>query len=77
MATQDTDLHGQLIVKRGFNVPCIKCSDTNTVSVGLGNVTKFYCNGCDAEYTVVDVIDLMAKWDVVLRWIALAPEIVD
>jgi transcription elongation factor Elf1 len=76
MTTTAKTTEPRVTVKRGFSVPCLKCNEL-TVSIALTDVTTFHCESCESKYSLDDVLDTMARWDAVLRWIRSAPEVTE
>jgi transcription elongation factor Elf1 len=62
---------------RGFgNLPCPKCGEEAVVTLRLDSFEEddaCKCMSCDAEFSLADVRDLIAKWSRVLAWLESAP----
>jgi hypothetical protein len=63
-------------VKRGFpSLHCLYCSEEDSVSVNLGDVTTFRCAGCETEWSAEEARQKLARWTAVLVWCDLAPPV--
>jgi transposase-like protein len=61
----------------GFGVVCPYCSDDEaTVTLNLNDLAECHCEGCSETFTPEMARDLaaaeLARWEEVVRWIALA-----
>lgn len=62
-------------VKRGFEgLKCPLCGGNDSAqSLDLDDLHNVHCGECGEEYTLDDVREMMAAWQRVLDWVALAP----
>jgi hypothetical protein len=61
---------------RGFpGLPCLRCGETDTTTVNLGDVLTFACTNCERETTAAEVEAHLAAWRAVLDWCAKAPAV--
>ncbi len=63
----------------GFNVSCPHCHDADaTVTIDLNNLAECRCSSCDETFAAYEARDLvaaeLARWDAVVRWVAMACE---
>lgn len=59
---------------RGFqDIRCPKCGEADVVTVALFDLQTFSCSSCSEEFTADDVRAMIAGWERVLAWVALAP----
>lgn len=61
----------------GFQVFCPYCRDDEaTVTLNLNDLDECHCEGCSETFTPEMARDLaeaeLARWEAVVRWIALA-----
>ncbi len=59
-------------VKRGFRVPCPKCT-SDGVRLDAGDLYQAYCPNCDEEIDVNDMRALVEGWRALLSWTDTAP----
>jgi uncharacterized protein (DUF983 family) len=59
-------------VRRGFLAPCIKCG-AEDVTLRLGSVQDFHCDGCGEDFAIEHVREHLRQWGLVLGWLAAAP----
>jgi hypothetical protein len=59
---------------RGFpDLPCLRCGETDTTTVNLGEGLPFACGSCDQETTTAEADEMLSAWRAVLDWCAKAP----
>jgi hypothetical protein len=65
-------------ILRGFaELRCPLCGTaTDAQRLDLADLYTFHCSGCEEEYTIDDVRQLLRQWQRVLTWIEAAPPLV-
>ena len=63
---------------KGFGVPCPFCfNGEGTVTIDLNDLAHCECPECGTEFSPAKALrharELAARWEAVVRWIALAP----
>ncbi len=62
--------------RRGFpGLRCLKCGESDCITLQLADVEQFACSQCNEEYTAGEVRDAFAAWQTVLAWIEVAPTV--
>jgi hypothetical protein len=56
-----------------MTLPCIKCGEEAAIRVDVQDGDTLTCCGCDAEYTVEDVEQVIAEWREILPWLKAHP----
>lgn len=65
-----------LTIRKGFNVPCIKCGDAGFISISLNDIegkSAIVCGSCDESFGIDDVMKILEQWKVAIEWIKTAP----
>ena len=75
MAASQTKPEATPAARRGFaGIRCPLCGSADDVqSLDLDDLSTFRCGGCDEQYSLDDVRQLVASWQRVLTWIDAAP----
>ena len=67
----------QTETKRGFLVPCPKCSAEGDVHLDcledMDNAAAFSCGECGESFSRADVEAFIARWSSLLKWLDLCP----
>lgn len=56
-----------------LKVTCLKCGEEGTSLLNLSDGDTITCSECDAEFTVVDIKDIVGTWAKLLPWIESHP----
>ena len=65
-------------VRRGFpGLRCPLCGEEGTISLDLDTLDLFHCGSNDCEISLDDIKAMLASWNAVLDWVALAPLIAE
>ncbi len=56
-----------------MNLICPRCMSEETIRLDLTDGDTMTCGGCDEEFTVDAVADLVASWSRVLPWLRCHP----
>lgn len=77
-ATATADAEKSAPVRCGFpGLTCPLCAqkDDAVIALQLDDCETFHCFGCDADFAVDDVREMIASWQKVLAWIDPAPAV--
>lgn len=65
-------------VKRGFGkLVCLKCSEATCHLLDVEDFSIVRCMGCEEEYDLAEVRDLIAGWSRLLAFIDTAPVVAE
>jgi hypothetical protein len=60
---------------RGFaGLCCLKCNAEDAVTVLVCDTSVFHCTDCGDEFSTDDVREHLERWQRVLAWVEMAPE---
>lgn len=57
----------------GFDVACILCGHTDSVTLYISDVLNFVCTDCDGEFDAACVRSFLGTWDAALAWLQTCP----
>lgn len=65
-------------VRKGFpGIRCPLCGSDDVQTISLDDLETCHCAGCEEDYTLDDVRQLVAAWGKVLAWVESAPMIAE
>lgn len=71
IVSHGTALHVAPPTPQGFGpLPCPMCGEANaSITLDITDLDTLHCADCEADYTVDDVTNFVAKWKSVLQWV--------